>query len=372
MFVAAMLDAWPELDEGLERALSCLPLPSDTVVEALAADDHHIGGKRFKVVCSTRKDHKHRHWREINAMLESSDLAPNVRDVAIAIFTHLAEAEAAIHRAEIDEVAFHEVGAWDSIIDFVAAAYLIDAIGPASWHVGSLPLGRGTTTTQHGVLPVLAPATVRLLDGFEFHDDGRAGERVTPTGAAIMKQLSHSLVKIGPRGRLERYGHGFGTKRFADMPNMLRVTAFHVEQSSQLSRDRVAVLECEIDDQTPEDLALAIDFVRNEPGVRDVIQIPGFGKKGRMVVCLRILADPNCTEAVAERLVEETTTLGIRVDQRARLILDRTGVERDGKRLKRAERPGGPTAKLESDELRDVRGHAARQRRRKEIENEPS
>ena len=123
-------------------------------------------------------------------------------------------------------MSFHELGGWDSIADIVGAAALIAALPGATWSVSTLPLGRGRTKTAHGLLPVPSPAAARLLEGYEFVDDGLAGERVTPTGAAILKHLNatQSAQRI-PR-RLLRSGYGFGTKVFRGISNVLRVLVF--------------------------------------------------------------------------------------------------------------------------------------------------
>ncbi|MEO1016514.1 MAG: LarC family nickel insertion protein [Pseudomonadota bacterium] len=368
MFVAAMLDAWPEHGDTTLATLRDAGLPDTIRTRIIDAEDHHIGGRRF-TVDGAADGHHHRHWRQIRSELGVSALKSEVKDRAIAIFADLAAAEAAIHRTTIEEVSFHEVGAWDSIADIVATAHLIEAVGPAHWHVASLPLGSGTVRTQHGVLPVPAPATMHLLQGFNFHNDGRPGERITPTGAAILKHLTPHQGTTGPHGRLLRTGHGFGTKRFADMPNMLRVTAFDSGVLPTLERDRVGVLECEIDDQTSEDLAVALDHLRALPGVRDVLQIPAFGKKGRIVVSLRILAEPDRIDEIAAHTFDETTTLGIRVHQHERFILSREINKRDGQTVKSAKRPSGATSKLDMEGLSAIRGHAQRQQKRAKYED---
>lgn len=365
MFVAAMLDVWPEHAQKTLAAIRVAGLPSGIETRIVETEDHHIGGRQFTVE-SSGEVHSHRSWHSIRADLEGSALKPEVKAAAITIFAHLAEAEAAIHRTTAEAVTFHEVGAWDSIADIVAAAQLIESVGPARWHLASLPLGSGTVRTRHGVLAVPAPATLQLLQGFSFHDDGRPGERITPTGAAIIKYLAPQQGAVGPRGKLLRTGHGFGTKRFADMPNMLRVTAFETSEPGTILRDRIAVLECEIDDQTSEDLALAIDHLREVTGVRDVLQTPAFGKKGRMIVSLRILAEPDRIDEIANQVFDETTTLGIRVMHQERFILAREISDLDGQMVKTVERPSGKTAKIDIEGLRDIRGHAERQRRRAE------
>ena len=166
MFVAAMLDAWPEFEESLGAALDQIDLPEGVTAASVAHTDEVLVGRRFAVARVNgpghdhhpRDSHEHREFRHIRSMLSSSGLRPPVRERAIAIFGLLAEAEAQVHGVGPDEVTFHEVGAWDSIVDIVAAAALIDLCGESTWSVSPLPLGSGRVVTAHGVLPVPAPA----------------------------------------------------------------------------------------------------------------------------------------------------------------------------------------------------------------------
>ncbi len=170
----------------------------------------------------------HRRWGDIRAALEAATLPPGALEHALGIFGVLAVAEARVHGVAPDAVWFHEVGAADSIADVVAAAVTIAAIGPARWSVAPLPLGGGTVRGAHGVLPVPAPATARLLEGFALHDDGVGGERVTPTGAAILRHLCgpEAGARADSGGILRRSGHGFGTRRLPGISNCLRALVF--------------------------------------------------------------------------------------------------------------------------------------------------
>lgn len=299
-------------------------------------------------------------------------LAAAVGDRALAIFGLLAEAEAGVHGVPVEEATFHEVGAWDSIADIVAAAFLIEAIGADRWSVGPLPQGSGRVRCAHGELPVPAPATVRLLEGFVFHDDGRPGERVTPTGAAILKQLrAQSGAGEGPR-RLIRIGHGFGLRRFEGISNVLRVLVSEPVAPAGTASEQIAVLGFEVDDQTAEDLAIGLDHLRGMEGVFDVLQTPAFGKKGRLVTALRLLVRPDAVERVTAACFAETTTLGVRCHIEERAVLARAGGRVDnGIRVKLATRPDGSrTAKAESDDLAAMAGHAPRQTARRSVETE--
>lgn len=376
MFVAALLDAWPEHADGAIAAVRAAGLGEDVQIEHRRHQDDVLVGSRFCVSLENDRighdGHQHVHWRDLRERLSAAPLDAPVRKRALAIFALLAEAEAGVHGVDVDDATFHEVGAWDSIADIVAAAFLIEVTGAESWSVGPLPLGSGRVRCAHGELPVPAPATLRLLEGFAFHDDGRSGERVTPTGAAILKQLGASS-KPGPvAGRLFRTGHGFGLRKFEGMSNVLRVLAFDIGQGhvQRPVADGVAVLTFEVDDQTPEDLAIGLDHLRVRADVLDVVQMPVFGKKGRIALAVRILANPEVADAVIDACFAETTTLGVRWRLEERAVLARRHVRSDDDTgVKLAERPGGRmTAKAESDDLAPIAGHADREKARRSAE----
>jgi uncharacterized protein (DUF111 family) len=261
----------------------------------------------------------------------------------------------------VEEVAFHEVGNWDSIADIVAAATLIDALSPASWSVGSLPVGHGRVRTAHGDLPVPAPATALLLQGLAFHDDGRPGERVTPTGAAILRYLAPSSGLGRDPKVLRGTGFGFGTRRLDGMSNVLRVLAFESAAADTAATDTVGIIQFEIDDQSGEDLAVALDEIRAHPAVIDVTQTLSLGKKGRMMMAVQVLAKPERLDEVCEVCFRQTTTLGLRTRVETRRILARRELRAAGLRVKIAERPGGATAKAEMDDAAgEAGGHRAR------------
>ena len=213
--------------------------------------------------------------------------------------------------------------------------------------------------TAHGYLPVPTPATVLLLEGFEFDDDGVAGERVTPTGAAILNYLEANQRRDPSARRLLRSGSGFGTRTLPGMSNVLRLLAFELAETDT-ETDKVAELAFEVDDQTPEDLAIGLDRLRAHPSVLDVLQAPVFAKKGRMAVRVQVLAQPDDLENVLNACFAETTTLGIRhqIVERRKLRRRHDTVEADGRtvRIKIAERPGGATVKAEADDVSKVIG----------------
>lgn len=392
MFVAAMLDAFPSMEPVVQAAVRAAGLPERFRCDLAPHADHALTGRRFVVVEATHdhahidehghahedahghehapdRAHGHRPFSDIRAALNTAPLDQGVRDRALAIFTLLAEAEARVHGATTDTVSFHELGEWDSIADIVAAAAIIHALAPASWSVGSLPLGSGFVKSAHGLLPVPAPATTLLLRGLNVRDDGIGGERVTPTGAAIVKHLVSIPVHAPRERKLLGSGLGFGTRALAGISNCVRVLAFETGDPTARDRDHVTSIEFEVDDQTPEDLAIGLDHVRAHPRVLDVLQTPSLGKKGRVVISVRVLCRWDAEDDVAALCFLETTTLGVRILDVRRHTLARlastTTVE--GHRLERkiADRGGQSTVKVEAESLRDVAGHEARERLRR-------
>lgn len=383
MLVAALLDFRPDLEAGLAEALSLCPLIDKVDIALENHNDGVLTGRRFSVRRDGRRaeeqpadahhhNHAHSDWSLIREALVTSKLDRETVKHAIGIFTHLAEAEARVHGVAPEHVRFHEVGAWDSIADIVAAAWLIAKVGAARWTVGALPLGSGRVRTAHGLLPVPAPATALLLEGFATIDDGISGERVTPTGAAILRHLCDPFETVRIPRRLIASSHGFGTKRLPGISNCVRLLAFETLEAP-MPQDQVVVLECEIDDQTGEDMAQAIDNLRSSKGVLDIVQMPVFGKKGRMMTHLRILAEPAARDTILAAIFDETTTIGIRHSLMDRTILPRKTktVEQEGRslRMKLVERPSGRTVKLEADDLTAVKTNAARTRLRRLAEN---
>ena len=296
---------------------------------------------------------------------------------ALGIFKLLAEAEGAVHGVSPDEVGFHEVGAWDSIADIVGAAVLIDKLRVTHWTCSPVPLGGGRINTAHGIIPLPAPATTRLLVGLQTLDDGVQGERVTPTGAALLRYLCPPDEATEDRERgvrcLSATGFGFGTKTLPIISNCVRALCFSLRPAANVAGSRrIHALEFEVDDQSGEDLAMGLDRLRAHPGVLDVTQSAVFGKKGRMMVHVQVLAKEAYADEIIDECFRETTTIGLR-----RQIVHGVGLERriesvvvDGceRRVKVVERPGGKTAKAESDDVAAHRGHFARARLRAQAE----
>jgi pyridinium-3,5-bisthiocarboxylic acid mononucleotide nickel chelatase len=266
-----------------------------------------------------RHAHAHRAFRDIRALIESSGLDPEVKDVALRVFTRLAEAEGRVHEKPPEEVTFHEVGAVDSIVDIVGTAIGYCHLGVERAFVGALPAGSGVVSSQHGRLPVPPPATVELLRGFDLRLGDGVGELVTPTGAAIVAALATPLMHPAAL-RLDAVGYGAGTRRLEDRPNLLRLVLG--EGSAGLESDEMVLIETNIDDGNPE----FFDFVMERlfaAGARDVFLSPIQMKKNRPGTLLRVLGEPANRDRLAAIVLSETSAIGVRFLPVSRLKLPR-------------------------------------------------
>ncbi len=281
----------------------------------------------------------------------------------------LAEAEAAVHGLKLEQVHFHELASWDTLIDLTLAAALLEELQIQSASIGPLPLGGGTVASAHGALPIPAPAVVRLLEGFRFKEDGIGGERVTPTGAAILAHLQPAPALPGTPV-LVRCGAGFGTRRLPGRANQLRALLFQAAQRPG-DADEIGRIRFEVDDQSGEDLAIGLDALRRLPGVVDVVAWPVFGKKGRIATAVQLLAEPPALDAAIDACFAQTTTIGLRHDRVARRVLPRREHAIDSLPVKDVTRPGGRvTRKLEADAVAERAGDAAsRQSLRRRLED---
>jgi len=375
MFIAALLDAFPEHEALVQQAIHSMFPRNDIVCSLVPHRDAVLAGRRFQVLARapvaggfdfSPPHTAHTTWCSIRARLEAASISPSIRRHATAIFQSLADAEGFVHGVDSADVSFHEVGAWDSIADIVGASALIAAIGAHRWTASPVPLGSGRVTTAHGSLPVPAPATTRLLLGMRTLDDGIAGERVTPTGAAILRHLCPPRAGSGatPARTLLASGAGFGIRTLPGLSNHLRVLCFDSAATDAPEARLLDVIEFEIDDQSGEDLSTGLERLRQHDAVLDIIQAPVFGKKGRLMVHVRVLARHAQVEDLIAACFRETTTIGLRHHVVRGLGLARRSqtVLIDGHRLrvKVVDRPGGATAKTESDDVLEHEDHARR------------
>jgi len=264
-------------------------------------------------------DHGHRSLGEIFGLIDTSALSPSGRDRAKALFRRLAEAEAEIHQMPVDRVHLHEVGALDSIIDIVGAVFALEWVGADRIVCSPLNVGGGMVRSAHGLFPVPAPATVKLLGDAPVYGGAVQNELVTPTGALIATGYASSFGPIPPMA-IERVGYGAGDRDNAGTPNVLRVLIGRSADRPQA--DRVVVIECEIDDMNPQLFGVVMDRLY-EAGALEVFHVPAQMKKNRPGTLLTVLAPPELRAPLADVIFSETTTIGLRYQEVERECLAR-------------------------------------------------
>ena len=366
MAMGVLLDAFPALESGLRADLAACGVLAHVDIDISTTKVMGLVARHISVSVASDAPPTH-HWRDIRAFIETSACPAPVRDRAIAIFTLLAEAEAVCHGVPVDDVHFHEIADWDSLADIVGIASLIERSGIRSWSCSDLPRGNGTVSTAHGLLPVPAPATAELLKGFRLFADDELGERITPTGAAILKHLVTAPMASAPGGQLKQIGTSAGKRRLEKRPNILRLFVTEAEQAGH--GDLVARLSFEIDDMTAEELSIALDRIRQSELVLDAGYQVGFGKKGRMRFTIDVLGRADRQEELIALCFSETSTIGLRIDTSTRRVLPRLDAPAGTKRVAR---PGGDTAKIESDSLAQTPTLKARRKLTRDVERDDS
>ena len=280
-----------------------------------------IGATKFHV--RSGDQHQHRHLSHILEIIGCAAIPERARQNAAAVFERLAAAEARVHQVPVERVHFHEVGAVDSIADIVGACLGFELLGVEEIHCSPLNLGSGTVRTEHGVLPVPAPATAALLEGKPVYARGPACELTTPTGAALAVTLARSFGPLPPM-RLSATGYGAGDHDFPENPNVLRVLVGEATGAPEAAT--VSVLEANIDDSTAEVLGFAMERLL-AAGALDVTLSPLQMKKGRPGTLVRVIARPEDQERLAAALFAETSTLGLRLTTAERRVQARRTVE---------------------------------------------
>lgn len=298
-----------------------------------------------------------RHLDEIRALIERAELPARVRESAERAFTVLAAEEAMIHGVSPSEVHLHEVGAVDAILDIVGSIWGLSELGVSRVYCGAISLGDGFVRSAHGVLPVPAPATLRLLEGQTVRPGpAGTGELVTPTGAVLIKVLSAGA----PPSRYIplRSGYGAGAKELIGRPNALRITLADDVSGGELAVERLVLLATDLDDMSPELVAGSAEILR-EAGALDVVLLSTQMKKGRAGVRMEVLAVERDAARLEALMFASTSTLGIRwstVDRRALAREQRVvSVLGHAVRVKVAKLPNGDQRrKAEFDDVRAV------------------
>ncbi len=268
--------------------------------------------------------HSHEHHRSLSTILgiiRSADLADDVKERASGAFRLLGEAEAAIHSIPVEEVHFHEVGAVDTIVDIVCAAAGAGSLKVDRWLASPLNVGSGTVECAHGTLPVPAPATLALLADAPIYSAGPPMERVTPTGATILRMLNVKYASM-PAMRVNMTGYGAGGRETQGQPNVIRLLVGEESVSPGSAVEPIAVIETVIDDSTPQLLAYVSELLL-AAGAWDVYRVPVQMKKGRTGVQLTVLARPDLLPALRDLLFRETTTIGLHWRTEDKMALER-------------------------------------------------
>jgi uncharacterized protein (TIGR00299 family) protein len=311
MLLGGLLDLGASADL-LRLHLSSIGLPRfELVVEP--ATRRHLGCTRVRWEVEDETDH--RHLPDILAMITGSSLPVRARAMAEEAFGRLAEAEARVHRIDVDAVHFHEVGAADAILDICGVCLALTELEVDEILCTPLPGGQGEIRCDHGTMPALAPATAELLKGFPVLAGAGDGEQVTPTGAALLATWGRPLPR-GTAVTLGAAGYGAGTRE----SSVLRLA--HAELAEARGQDTVAVLETHLDDRTGEELAYLLERLL-EAGALDAAYAPLVMKKGRPGVALTCMARPEERDQVREVLLRESGTLGVRERLVERTVLPR-------------------------------------------------
>lgn len=298
-----------------------------TKVDVLTPEQHASGSAHSHDHGPAHSHAPHRHLSAILAIIRSAALSETVKARAIRAFQLLGEAEAAIHSIPIEKVHFHEVGAVDTIVDIVCAAAGAEMLGVDRWLSSPLNVGSGTVVCQHGTIPVPAPATLALLAGAPVYAAGEPMERVTPTGAAVLRMLEVTYAPL-PAMHINASGYGAGGRETAGQPNLLRLLVGEEESASGEKVEQaghsesIAVIETVIDDSTPQLLAYVSELLL-AAGAWDVYRAAVQMKKGRTGVQVTVLCRPDLTAALCEILFRETTTIGLRWRLENKVALER-------------------------------------------------
>lgn len=314
MTVGALVDAGADWN-ALHDALRSLNLPAQFRVEKTKR--RGIAASKFHVEAQDEK--KHRHLPHIEKIILAGGISEKAKSASLQVFGKLAEAESRSHDVPVEKVHFHEVGAVDSICDIVGACTALDLLGVEQIFCSKINVGSGTVETEHGTLPVPAPATANLLRDVPIYSAGPETELTTPTGAALVASLAS---KFGgpPAMRMTAQGFGAGDKDFPGRANVLR--ALLGESLTASEATSVQVIEANVDDSTPQVLGYAMERLLGA-GALDVTLTPVFMKKNRPGTTISVIARMDQTDELSQILFAETSTLGVRILDAQRRVLAR-------------------------------------------------
>ena len=359
MALGALVDAGVPID-AVAAAVRSMGLDE---VEISAESVVKRGFRATQIRIAHPPQHVHRHMSDIREMLDRGDrLSDSVRRRAMGIFEVIAAAEAKVHGTTVDKVHFHEVGAIDSIADIVGVAFSLDYLNIESVSASAVPTGCGTITIDHGIVPVPAPATADILSGIPIVPCDIEAEMTTPTGAAVLKAECGQFGSM-PAMTIRGTGWGAGNRDFADRANVVRVvigetSAAATDAAETLGdRDRVVLLETNLDDAPPTQIAAAVERLFDE-GALDVWQTPCLMKKGRAGVVLSVLGNVDDAERLAQSMMRHTPAIGVRHQTMPRSILTRSVSRHETSwgtiQIKTVRTPDGEQRRIEDDDVRRI------------------
>jgi pyridinium-3,5-bisthiocarboxylic acid mononucleotide nickel chelatase len=326
MFLAALLDAGVEFDR-LRAELKKIELGTYDFTQGRVMRKG-LAGNHVDIVVPDKQPH--RHLSQIEKLIGGAALDEAVKQRALQVFRRLGEAEARLHNQPIEKIHFHEVGAVDAVLDIVGVCLGLAILGNPELFCSPLNVGGGSVEAAHGTLPVPAPATAELLKGIPVYSSGIESELVTPTGAALVSTLATGFGPV-PAMKVERIGYGAGAKDFPTHPNIARLmlgekTGDAGTTSGGTGDETVVVIEANIDDMNPQ---LYGHFAEKAlvAGALDVTCSPLQMKKNRPGMLVSIISKPELEGTLTRLLFEETTTIGVRITEARRKVLERKVVK---------------------------------------------
>ena len=338
MFLGACIDLGVPIEE-IKRFLKLIITQSSIELKPIREDRHGISGIRLEV--KGEDSGKVKSWKEMDSMVLESRLPSDFKNRVREIFKTLAKAEAKIHNISLDNVHFHELGSYDTIVDVVGALFSIDYLKIERIICSPLPLGYGNIKGNHGIIPIPSPATLELLKDVPVYGSGIREELVTPTGALLIKALCDDFGNL-PDMEIDAIGYGLGSRDFPQRPNLLRI--IYGRPTIRTISDNVTVLEANIDDSNPEWLGYLMERLLNE-GALDVTLIPAYMKKNRPGCILQVIGTMESIDSLIKIIFSESSTLGVRYGFMKRRVLERMQREVES-----------PWGKIKVKEVKEVNG----------------
>jgi pyridinium-3,5-bisthiocarboxylic acid mononucleotide nickel chelatase len=326
MCLGALVDAGASIS-AIKKQLALIPVSGYTI-SSRRVSRNGIAATKVDVKLTKSPDSLRvaRKWKDVRNIINKSALDNSIKETGLAIFKSLFEAEAAVHGGSIDTVHLHELGAVDCLVDIFGTVIGLEILGVKRLLASPVNTGQGTVKTAHGILPVPAPATIRLLEGIPVYSSGVPFELTTPTGAAILRGLATSFGRM-PAMYVDSVGYGAGSREIADMPNALRIFTggdyCDTQTDAKIAGDNVLVIETNIDDMNPQYYEGVMSRLF-AAGALDVFLENIIMKKGRPAIKLTAIIKNSDAAKIARILFSETTTIGLRMHTAGRITLDRT------------------------------------------------